>query len=246
MKFNGFDLKYVDSLLIVDKHYNMLHTIRFNPRFDDSIAQNVYSEYQNRNYFEIFPELKETESTVVECIKHGKTVVRKNQVNIDMNGNVFKTNNVTIPIIKRGEVVGAVELSQDITSIENAGISKVSGESDMKQSNLNTDDDITFNDIITVNSSMKESIRKAKIFSEYDNPVLIYGETGTGKELFVRAMVSNSLKDRSKFIAQNCAAIPETLFESILFGTRKGAYTGAKDAKGLFQLADGGFSSSMR
>lgn len=185
--------------------------------------------------------MKETESTVVECIKHGKTVVRKDQVNIDMDGNVFRTNNVTIPIIKRGEVVGAVELSQDITSIENAGISKAPGERGKKQSDQNIEDDeITFKDIITVNSSMKESIRKAKIFSEYDNPVLIYGETGTGKELFVRAMVSNSLRDKSRFIAQNCAAIPETLFESILFGTRKGAYTGAKDSKGLFHLADGG------
>jgi arginine utilization regulatory protein len=241
MKFDGFELKYIDSLLIVDKHYNMLHTIRFNPRFDDGIIENVYSEYQNRNFFEIFPNLSKSESTIVECIRSRKIVVRKNQLNIDMKDNVFRTNNVTIPIVKKGEVVGAVELSQDITSIENASNSSLVNNRQDRQTIINDDlDEITFNDIITVNPSMQENIRKAKIYSHHENPVLIYGETGTGKELFVRAMVMNSRKDKSKFITQNCAAIPETLFESILFGTEKGAYTGAKDSKGLFHLADGG------
>ena len=71
-------------------------------------------------------------------------------------------------------------------------------------------------------------------------PVLIYGETGTGKELLTQA-IHNSSKRRSKpFIAQNCAALPATLLEGILFGTTKGGFTGAVDRQGLFELADGG------
>ena len=73
-----------------------------------------------------------------------------------------------------------------------------------------------------------------------DSPILVYGESGTGKELFVQGVHHESLRTEGPFIAQNCAAIPETLLESILFGTAKGSYTGAVERKGLFELADGG------
>jgi arginine utilization regulatory protein len=69
---------------------------------------------------------------------------------------------------------------------------------------------------------------------------LIYGATGTGKELFVQAIHNYGLRRNKPFVAQNCAALPETLFESILFGTVKGAFTGASDKPGLFELAHGG------
>ena len=70
--------------------------------------------------------------------------------------------------------------------------------------------------------------------------MLVFGESGTGKELFVQGVHHASLRDGYPFIAQNCAAIPESLLESLLFGTAKGSYTGAVDRPGLFELADGG------
>lgn len=69
---------------------------------------------------------------------------------------------------------------------------------------------------------------------------MIYGETGTGKELLVQSIHNASPRKSEAFIAQNCAAIPSSLLESILFGTAKGSYTGAVDRPGLFELADGG------
>jgi arginine utilization regulatory protein len=69
---------------------------------------------------------------------------------------------------------------------------------------------------------------------------LIYGETGTGKEIFAQAMIQNSGIPRKKVVIQNCAAVPENLIESILFGTTRGAYTGAENKKGLFEEANGG------
>lgn len=81
---------------------------------------------------------------------------------------------------------------------------------------------------------------KALKASQTFSPVLIYGETGTGKELFVQAIHNSSSRRNKPFIDQNCAAIPNNLLESLLFGTTKGSFTGADDRKGLFEMADKG------
>ncbi|MEI7973028.1 MAG: sigma-54 dependent transcriptional regulator, partial [Bdellovibrio sp.] len=77
--------------------------------------------------------------------------------------------------------------------------------------------------------------------SKVDTPVLIRGASGTGKELVARALHLNSNRKDGKFVAVNCSAIPENLFESELFGHEKGAFTGAEQRKlGKFQYAEGG------
>ncbi|MBI4879998.1 MAG: sigma 54-interacting transcriptional regulator [Planctomycetes bacterium] len=77
--------------------------------------------------------------------------------------------------------------------------------------------------------------------AEANIPVLIQGESGTGKELVAQAIHENSARRTGPFVTENCAAIPETLQESELFGYKRGAFTGAdRDRKGLFQTADRG------
>ena len=73
-----------------------------------------------------------------------------------------------------------------------------------------------------------------------DSAVLVLGETGTGKELVVQAIHNASRRRTKPFVAQNCAALPETLLESILFGTIRGSFTGAENRPGLFEIANGG------
>lgn len=85
-----------------------------------------------------------------------------------------------------------------------------------------------------------EAIKMAKRAAMSSSSVLIEGETGTGKELFAQSVHSGSNRREKPFIAQNCAAFPESLLESILFGTVKGSFTGALDKPGLFEQANGG------
>jgi transcriptional regulator with GAF, ATPase, and Fis domain len=95
--------------------------------------------------------------------------------------------------------------------------------------------------IIGRSRAIQEVIRRAELVAETKSTVLITGETGTGKELVARAIHDRSAQREMPLIKVNCAAIPETLLESELFGHVRGAFTGAAAAKkGRFVLADGG------
>jgi len=95
--------------------------------------------------------------------------------------------------------------------------------------------------IVGVGPAMEACLDLVAQAADSDASVLITGETGTGKELFARAIHSNSARINNNFVVVDCAALPETLVESVLFGHVKGAFTGAdRDRDGLFKLADGG------
>lgn len=87
-----------------------------------------------------------------------------------------------------------------------------------------------------------ENIRRARMITDRDIPLLIYGETGTGKGVFAKAFHDGSVRQGKPFIAVNCASIPESLIESELFGYRPGAFTGAnrKGSRGKIAQANGG------
>lgn len=98
-----------------------------------------------------------------------------------------------------------------------------------------------FSNIVGNSPAMKQVFELVKKVSKTDGTVLITGKSGTGKELIARAIHYNSRRASQKFVAINCGAIVETLFESELFGHKKGSFTGAtSDKEGLFKIADGG------
>ena len=146
------------------------------------------------------------------------------------------------PLTVNGKVVGAVAICRDTTKAKelaemvldyydtrsNGQIIKPSAEKAKTRDNL-----YTFKDLIGNNAAFKEAIRWAQVSAETDSSVLIYGLTGTGKELFAQSVHSHSNRKNGPFIGINCAALPESLLESILFGTVKGAFTGAIDRPGL-------------
>lgn len=100
----------------------------------------------------------------------------------------------------------------------------------------------TFEDIAAKSSTIKNIVSRARRYAETDSTVLITGESGTGKELFAHSIHGSSPHNEGPFVAINCAAIPENLLESELFGYDEGAFTGAQKGgkPGLFELAHGG------
>ena len=99
----------------------------------------------------------------------------------------------------------------------------------------------TFHNIVSEAKSMRVLFDQARKLSQVKSSVLILGESGTGKELFARAIHYNGITRDKPFIAVNCAAIPDTLIESELFGHRKGSFTSAtRDKTGYFEAANGG------
>ncbi|EQB87159.1 hypothetical protein M918_10510 [Clostridium sp. BL8] len=109
-------------------------------------------------------------------------------------------------------------------------------ESAMKEKENN----YTFKDIIGNSPKIRNEINKAVKASLSNSSVLIYGETGSGKELFAQSIHYNGIRKDKPFIAINCAAIPSALLEGMLFGTVKGGFTGAENKKGLFEEAHRG------
>lgn len=100
----------------------------------------------------------------------------------------------------------------------------------------------SFNQIVHTSEVLKRTIDMAKRFSKSDTNILIVGETGTGKEIFAQSIHNHSDRKNGPFVAINCAALPENLLESELFGYVEGAFTGAMKGgkQGFFELAHGG------
>src|SRR5919206_1426982 len=95
--------------------------------------------------------------------------------------------------------------------------------------------------IIGESEALKRAVAETQRVAQTEATVLLLGESGTGKELFARAVHHLSARRNQPFVAINCAAIPETLIESELFGHERGAFTGATERRqGLFQAAHGG------
>lgn len=97
-----------------------------------------------------------------------------------------------------------------------------------------------FQSILGQSANLLNCIEQCRKIARFNSSVLLYGETGTGKELFAQSIHNASKYASEPFIAVNCAAIPETLLESTLFGTKKGAYTSAIDSVGLLEQAKHG------
>ncbi len=184
-----------------------------------------------KNPLEVFAFQENQSSTLIEALKFGKTRKNIKQTYFNNKGKEITTINDTFPIIENGKIKGAIEIAKDITHLRQSIKATV-----LRHQNTR----YTFQDIIGESKAIHSVIKEAKRAARTSSSVLIVGETGTGKELFAQSIHNESSRAAKPFISQNCAAIPENLMESLLFGTKKGAFTGAIDKPGLFEEANGG------
>ncbi|WP_257350463.1 sigma-54 interaction domain-containing protein [Pseudalkalibacillus decolorationis] len=200
-----------------------------------------------KHLLDVFPTFSKETSTLLKVMETGEPIFNQHQRYPNVKGKLIETVNTTLPIVVDHEVVGAVEIAKDFTKIQQLSWKLLDLEARVNDNHVNKKSEVYENgtnfrmtDILTNNNEFNKIKEKALKAAESSSPIMIYGATGTGKELLVEAIHNASDRRKRSFIAQNCAAIPSSLLESILFGTSKGSYTGAVERPGLFELADGG------
>lgn len=214
----------VDALIIVNEENMILYSAMIN---DDRTYIST-KDVIGQNLYEMYPNLTEENSTHARVMKTGKPVINENQLIVERSGKAYVINTSTFLIEDNGRRIGTFDLSLSLTP---------KSKNDEKEDRNKL---YVLDSIVTENEAMLSIKSKILKVSRNDSPVMVIGESGTGKELIVEAIHSMGSRRENPFISVNCAAIPDALMESTLFGTVKGSFTGAENRKGLFEIADGG------
>lgn len=194
-------------------------------------------------FTEVFKNFDLSNSTLLQALKLGKSTINEKQTYLNKDGKEITTINTTIPVIIDGKIVAAVEIAKNITKIQEMSHTILELQKEIEKPDKAKHTKIrkyNFNNIIGQSGKFMEVIERARKASNSSASVFIYGETGTGKELIAQSIHFDGIRKNKPFLAQNCAALPETLLEGLLFGTAKGGFTGAVDRAGLFEQANGG------
>lgn len=193
-----------------------------------------------KNLFHVDEETVNTENITTISVGDRSLSAFKNHITeTNYLQNLYdKTINTShIPIYYNQDYIGQVSTLEDVTKIQ-----YLEGKIRKQLSEKGFHAKYSFDDIISKNSQMIDVKKKAQLFAQTNSAIMIEGESGVGKELFAHSIHNASPRQSGPFVAVNCAAIPEPLLESELFGYAPGAFTGARrDGKqGLFELAHNG------
>ena len=222
---------YLDGIMVTDKYGYVEYYVTFRPDVNNLKEKDIL----RKHITEVYPTLNEETSSILRVLKTGKPISNEFQTLITYKGQSIRAINTTMPIKDHDEIIGAVDVSRYIDSPYQRQDISLSLKESVEKKNLYAVDDI-----VTNSRSMELIKERIPMIADTDSSVLIYGETGTGKELVAQSIHTASKRRNKKFVSQNCAAIPGNLLESILFGTTKGSYTGAENKPGLFEIASGG------
>lgn len=222
---------YLDGIMVTDKYGYVEYYVTFRPDVNNLKEKDIL----RKHITEVYPTLNEETSSILRVLKTGKPISNEFQTLITYKGQSIRAINTTMPIKDHDEIIGAVDVSRYIDSPYQRQDISLSLKESVEKKNLYAVDDI-----VTNSRSMELIKERISMIADTDSSVLIYGETGTGKELVAQSIHTASKRRNKKFVSQNCAAIPGNLLESILFGTTKGSYTGAENKPGLFEIASGG------
>ncbi|HAQ40925.1 MAG TPA: hypothetical protein DCM73_08890, partial [Clostridiales bacterium] len=228
-----------EGVHVLDKNGN---TIIYNEAMS-KLEKMETKEVIKKPFSEVFKNLNIENSTLLKALKSRVTTSDLKQTYLNKDGREITTINTTLPIEINDEVIAVVEVAKNITKMTEMShtILKLQNEiGKPEKAKTKKIRKYNFNNIVGSSSNFVDVIERAKKASKNSASVFIFGETGTGKELIAQSIHYESIRKNKPFIAQNCAALPESLLEGLLFGTSKGGFTGAVDRAGLFEQANGG------
>ena len=216
--------KKYDSLSIINKE----GIVEYTKRIKNDLDMISYDkDRMGKTIFEAFQNLNVNNSSVLKTIYSGKVTKNERQVLISGNTKVVVEGD-TYPIFDdHGNLQGVVDA---LRYLEYYNYNKAN----------DSEDDGVLSAIVTKSQKLKRIKDRLPEIARNDSNVFLYGETGTGKEIFARAIHLLSNRKNHPMITQNCAAIPQNLMESTFFGTETGGFTGAENKLGLFELANHG------
>ncbi|HWR05332.1 MAG TPA: sigma 54-interacting transcriptional regulator [Sporomusa sp.] len=196
--------------------------------------------YLGKHLLDIY-DVNEEYSTVLTILRTKKPVANRCDRFKMKNGTILTTINSGYPLIIDNNLYGAVVFESDISVLRRLKTRTFNLEAYIGSTDPAGQPAMyTFDDIVHEAENMKDMIHFAKKVSLTDSSILIVGATGTGKELVAQSIHSFGSRRYKPFIDVNCSAVPGNLFESMFFGTEKGAFTGSVSKAGLFEMANGG------
>ncbi|MBI0156902.1 sigma-54-dependent Fis family transcriptional regulator [Gilliamella sp. M0364] len=225
-----FDLIH-QPMAIIDKEGKYIYYNQESAELDGySMEQAI-----GKPMLKVYPNLKKEDSTMLQAL-HGKEYQDTYQTYYNHVGKLVDYQHTTVPLYNHNkEIIGAVEIGRNISNVR-----QLQDQVFRLNRKLYHNKEQPLPEIVFASKKMQEVIDQTNILGSNDVPVLIVGETGTGKELFARLIHQTSQRRDKAFISLNCSALPTTLIESTLFGTVKGAFTGAENRQGYLELANGG------
>lgn len=224
---------YHEGVLITDQDGIIIYYNRAMAKLDGLEG----AEVLGRSITEVY-DLDSSQSVSLTALRLARPIINRPHIYRTSDGKLVNSISSAYPLFDNNALVGAVCTVADYSSL--AGNFDQSRVKIRDRANKPTADAISFADLIGRDETMKTAVDMARRAAATPSSVMLIGETGTGKELLARAIHHEGSRASGPFMAINCAAIPSALLEGILFGTAKGAFTGAVDKAGLFELANGG------
>ena len=231
--------KVQEGVQVYDAHANVVYLNRISRTM--SGLEGVAAE--GKHLLDLYPSIDEKYSTTLTALRTRKPVYYRFDDYTSLNGKRIETVNTAYPLMTGSTLMGAVVFEQNVAILQEklqqlekmkAALTEHGGGQSRHTGSY------TFADIIGRSEPLRRVVEVAERVSLRDGNVLLVGETGTGKELFAQSIHAASPRKNGKFVSINCAAVPDTLIEGMLFGTTKGAFTGSVEKPGLFEEARDG------
>ncbi|MDL2272290.1 sigma 54-interacting transcriptional regulator, partial [Desulfovibrio sp. OttesenSCG-928-I05] len=220
-------------------------TIIYYNRAQSEIDGVAPAQVLGRRMYEVYSYTPE-ESPTMQVLRSGEAIVDSVHYYRTRRGRLVNASCAIYPLYSGGELLGAMCYIQSYSAHE-MHLRRIQGEltalestEDGRRKKSGRSAHYTFSSLVGESRALQDSVALARMAAKNASSVMLIGETGVGKEIFAQSIHYEGPRKKYPYTAINCSAVPETLLEGILFGTTRGAFTGATDKAGLFEASDRG------